>query len=45
MCRKKEKQAVTSQGLEMGKQIKSLKERKKEVFEELTLFLVPKGKI
>ena len=29
----------------MGKKIKSLKKRKKKIFEDLTLLVVPKGKI
>merc|ERR1712105_435445 len=34
-----------SKGLEMGKKIKSLKKRKKKIFEDLTLLIVPKGNI
>ena len=36
---------IKSNGLEMGKKIKSLKKRKKESFEDLTLLAVPKGKM
>ena len=36
---------IKSKGLEMGKKIKSLKKRKKKIFEDLTLLVVPKGKI
>merc|ERR550534_2460736 len=36
---------IKSKGLEMGKKIKSLKKRKKKFFEDLTLFVVLKGKI
>ena len=36
---------IKSKGLKMGKKIKSLKRRKKKNFEDLTLLVVPKGKI
>ena len=36
---------IRSNGLEMGKKIKSLKKRKKEFFEDLTLLAVPIGKM
>ena len=36
---------IKSKGLEMGKKIKNLKKRKKKVFEDLTLLVLPKGKI
>ena len=36
---------IKSNGLEMGKKIKSLKKRKKESFDDLTLLAVPKGKM
>ena len=36
---------IRSNGLEMGKKIKSLKKRKKEFFEDLTLLAVPNGKM
>ena len=36
---------IKSNGLEMGKKIKSLKKRKKKIFEDLTLLAVPKGKM
>ena len=36
---------IKSKGLEMGKKIKSLKKRKKKIFEDLTLLAVPKGKM
>ena len=36
---------IKSKGLEMGKKIKILKKRKKKVFEDLTLFAVPKSKM
>ena len=37
--------SIKSKGFEMGKKIKSLKERKKKIFEVVTLFVAPKGKI
>ena len=36
---------IKSKGLEMGKKIKSLKKRKKKIFEDLTLLVVLKGKM
>ena len=36
---------IKSNGLEMGKIIKSLKIRKKKIFEDLTLLAVPKCKM
>ena len=36
---------IKSKGLEMGKKIKSLKRRKKTIFEDLTLLVVPNGSI
>ena len=36
---------IKSKGLVMGKEIKSLKKRKKKIFEDLTLLVIPKGKI
>jgi len=36
---------IKSKGLEMGKKINSLKKREKKNFEDLTLLVVPKGKI
>jgi len=36
---------IKSNGLEMGKKIKSLKIRKKKISEDLTLLVVPKGEI
>ena len=36
---------IKSNGLEMGKKIKSLKKRKTKIFEDLTPLVVPKGKI
>ena len=36
---------IKSKGLEMGKKIKSLKRRKKKIFEDLTLLVVPNGSI
>ena len=36
---------IKSKDLEMGKKIKNLKKRKKKIFEDFTLFAVPKGKI
>ena len=34
---------IKSKGLEMGKKIKSLKKRKKKIFEDSALLVVPKG--
>ena len=36
---------IKSKGLEMGKKIKSLKRRKKKIFEDLALLVVPNGSI
>ena len=36
---------IKSKGLEMGKKINCLKKRKKKIFEDLTLLVVPKRKI
>jgi len=36
---------IKSKGLEIGKKINSLKKRKKKVFEDLTLLILPKDKI